>query len=494
MSYTCQVDRHGDHHLELELSYPLPRSSERLRYGVEVFLFTPMALGLNRERYGVQGLLHDIKSYTRCDLCALPMSKMVDPACGISPLNRVDRLLKEINTETDLPTDQVLYELKTLVNLHHDDVRDLRDLFRRQLKDGLPGSGIRKFLQNYRSDHQAFVNAVRAFYPRLLDPRIPEEIRQALRLADEAISIKAEKELHHLAGMTAELAGMEDLVQDLESAIGEEQSYRKQMAFPSVAGPDFSEQNEQYVYRESNLKKWAQSSTYMTLEPSKTTIRLGHLIAGFAAALAMAFAVAAALITQMFYDMNSLPWAILIVFSYILKDRIKEMVRGALINLVPSLVADRVVKLTDPRGGEDTGRSRERVRFFNSDQAPDEIRQVRGRQSDSFRSILPPEQVIQFSKTLLLKSKQLMDNHQRVVGIKEIIRINLGAWLAQMDDPVDELFALQDGQRRVVKTLRVYHVNMIVRLTEQTAEKVRGLFKYRVILTRNGIARVQAIT
>ena len=494
MSYTCQVDRHGAHHLELELSYPLRRGADGSRYGVEVFLFTPMALGLNRERYGVAGFLHDVKSYTRCDLCALPLAKMLDPGCALSPLNRLDRRLREMTTEHDLAADQVLYELKTLVNLHHDAVRDVRDLFRRQWMHGLPEASVLEFLAGYLRDHHAFLKALRALYPRLVDPRIPESVRQAVRLADESISIKAEKELHHLARLVAERGGLGDgPLAELEAAIAGEQSYRQRMGFPTVAGPDFCEGNERYVYRESNLKKWAQSSTYMTVETAKTTARLSQFLAGLAAALAMAFAVAAALVTQMFYDMNSLPWAILIVFSYILKDRIKELARNAMINLVPTLVADRVVKLTDPRGGDDVGRSRERVRFFTSDQAPEDIRQMRGRQSDSFRAILPPEQVIQFSKVLLLDSEDLLKNHQRVVGIKEIIRINLGSWLGQMDDPVDELFNYADGQRQKVKTLRVYHVNMIVRLTEKAGEQARALFKYRVILTRNGIERVEEI-
>ena len=493
MSYSCRVDRHGAHHLELELSYPLPPGTDRSRYGVEVFLFTPTALGLNRERYGVAGFLHDVKSYTRCDLCALPLAKLLDPACALSPLNRLDRFLREMTTEHDAPAGPVLYELKTLVNLHHDAVRDVRDLFRRQMAERLPEAGVREFLAGYLRDHQAFLRALRAFYPRLLDPRIPEPVRQALRLADEGISIKAEKELHHLAGMVEQADGLADLLAGLEAGIREEQEYRRRLGFPSVAGPDFCSQNEQYVYRESNLKKWAQSSTYMTVEVAKTPARLAHVVAGFAAALAMAFAVVAALVTQMFYDMNSLPWAILIVFSYILKDRIKELVRNALINLVPALVADRVVKLTDPRGGQDVGRSRERVRFFTSDLAPEEIRQLRGRNSDTFRSIMPPEQVIQFSKVLLLDSGKLLRNHQRVVGIKEIVRINLGGWLGQMDDPVDELFTLDEGGRRVVKTRRVYHVNMVVRLTEQAGERARALFKYRVILSRQGIERVEFV-
>ena len=45
------------------------------------------------------------------------------------------------------------------------------------------------------------------------------------------------------------------------------------------------------------------------------TIRTYHRVVRSAT---MAFAVAAALVTQMFYDMNSLPWAILIVFSFLM--------------------------------------------------------------------------------------------------------------------------------------------------------------------------------
>lgn len=493
MSYSCNVDRHGTYHIEMDLSYPLPSGQRESKYAVDVYIYTPTTLGLTRERYSVAGFLHDVKSYTRCDLCALPVSKMLDPDCTISPLRRLDRMLKEMTTENDLSVEKATYEIKTLVNLHHDALRDLRELFKEQMASRLPDSGAQSFIDDYLEDHRCFVLALRAFYPRLVDPRVPDVIRQSLRLADEATSIKAEKEMHHLARMIEHTPSLAPRLTALEAAINDEQSYRRRMNYPSVAGPEFSEQNEDYVYRESNLKKWAQSSTYMTVAASKSTAHMSQVIAGFAAALAMAFAVAAAIIAQTFYDMNSLPWAILIVFSYILKDRIKELVRNALINLVPTLVADRVVRLTNPRGGDDAGRCRERVRFFTSDHAPSEVREMRNHNSDYFRSLMPPEQVIQYSKVVMLRGGEPFKNLQRVVGIKELIRINLHTWLHQMDDSVDELFTYENGQRKLVKTARVYHINMIIRLTENLAGESKAMFKYRVLLTRNGIKRVERV-
>lgn len=493
MDYSCSVDQHGTHRLELELIYPIPAKEIKSRYAVDLYMFMPVQMGLTRERYGVQGFLHDLKSYTRYGLCNISLDKLADAACDLSPLTRLDRMIQGMTAAADFDTARALYELKILVDLHHDEVAARRKLFGRQLKEGSSEAALRQELSAYLSDTRTFLETVRALYTKFMDPKIPEEIRQALRLTDESVSIKAEKELHRVCIALEESGRLADVTDEVERLIAREQAYRQQMEFPSVAGADFSVQNEQYVYRESNLKKWAQSSTYMTQEADKTPIRIGHILAGVAAAIAMAFAVAAALLAQKYYAMNSLPWAILIVMAYMLKDRIKEVVRNRLISRLPALIADRVVRLIDPLGCLDVGQSRERVRFCDSADIPDDVRQMRNLKSDSFRSILPAERVIHFRKSLLLKSRQLLENHQRLASIMEIIRINMSTWLGEMDDPVDELFAMKDGCRFIAKTRRVYHINLVVRLSSGQEGEQSAMFKYRLIMTRNGIERIETV-
>ena len=493
MSSACKVDRHGSRHLELELTYPLPVGQKKSKYMVDLFFFTPAPLGLTRERYGVQGFLHDLKSHSRYGLCGMPLSRLTDPACELSPLNRLRQLAHAAASTGDFDIHKALYELKILVNLHHDEAAARRQLFEMRLQAGASGGALREHLAGDLRDTKSFIAAVRALYTELMNPGIPEEVRLALRMTDEAISIKSEKELHRLCQLCETHGELDASIREVERHIGEEEAYRKSMKFASVAGPDFSVANESYVYRESNLKKWAQSATYMTRETAKTPVRVGHILASVAAAIAMAFAVTAALLAQTYYTMNSLPWAILIVVAYMLKDRMKEVVRNMLINLVPTLVADRMVRLIDPLGHRKVGRSRERVRFCDSKTIPPEVIQMRSLKSDTFRPSLPAEPVIHFSKTMLLKSGKLLANHQRLASLMEIIRINLGPWLGEMDDPVDELFALQNGRRAVVKASRAYHVNLVVRISGFDSKTPAELFKYRIMLTRNGIERIENI-
>ncbi|OPZ68561.1 MAG: hypothetical protein BWY83_02266 [bacterium ADurb.Bin478] len=494
MNNTCKVDRHGARHLELELQYPLPADQRNSRYTVDLFFFTPASLGLTREHYGVQGFLHDLKSYTRYGLCMMPLPKLLDKSCELSPLTRICRQVQTMAAARAFDVNKAVYELKILVNLHHDGVAAQRLLFARQLKDGIPGDALRDYVTQYLADSKDFMAGVRGLYAVLMAPGIPDEVRQALRLADEAISIKAEKELHRMCSLCEKSKHLNAAVKGMEKLIEDEAAYRRKMGFESVAGINFSVQNEAYVYRESNLKKWSQSATYITRETSKTPIRIGHLLASLAAAVAMAFAVLAAVMAQSLYAMNSLPWAILIIVAYMLKDRIKEVARNTLTGLVPALVADRVVRLIDPLGNRDVGHSRERIRFCHSQMLPPEVQQMRNLSSDTFRSSLPPELVLHFSKHLSLKSHKLLANHPRLSSLMEIIRINLGSWLGEMDDPVDLLFAMQEGHRAVVKANRVYHLNLVGRISGFDGAAHTKLFKYRIIMTRKGIKRIEPIS
>jgi hypothetical protein len=52
---------------------------------------------------------------------------------------------------------------------------------------------------------------------------------------------------------------------------------------------------------------------------------------GVAAGAAMAFAVIATIFASQHFANNSIPWAAIIIVAYIVKDRIKELLRNALI-------------------------------------------------------------------------------------------------------------------------------------------------------------------
>ena len=60
------------------------------------------------------------------------------------------------------------------------------------------------------------------------------------------------------------------------------------------------------------------------------------------------------------------------------------------------------------------------------------------------------------------------------------MRLKLDAWLDNMDDPVNPL-------------RRVCHMTLIVGLAEKGIDAMPSYFRYRLVLTREGIVRIEEI-
>ena len=52
-----------------------------------------------------------------------------------------------------------------------------------------------------------------------------------------------------------------------------------------------------------------------------------------------------------------------------------------------------------------------------------------------------------------------------VAGVNDIMRFNVEEFLRRMDDPKKELFVMDDEGYHRIRGARVYHLNMIVRMT-----------------------------
>jgi hypothetical protein len=491
--YDCRVTEHGQHQLELDIKYPVARDRKMCKYELDLYIFTPAGLGLTRERYGVAQFLENLKSHTRHTPPRIPFASLVDPACEQSPLTRIRRRLASSGMSLDLGEERIYYEIRTLVNIHHAETRAVRAMLKAELASPAGAKSATTRLKTFLNELDAFLASARDLHQRLLDSRIPDSLREAMRWADEAISLKTEKEIFRLHDLFASTPRGEEATSILAARLSAEDEYRTSAGYTTHAAPGADIANESFVYRESMLKKWAQAAMYMGVEKSKTVGRIAQAVAGIAAAAAMAFAVTAMFLTERLFASYSVPWAILIVIAYIFKDRIKETLRGFLMAALPRFVTDRTEKLVDPSADRTVGSTRERISFCRPQDVPKSVLFVRDIQSNSFRTILPPENVIHFQKVVRINSRSLMKYHTRLESITEILRLKLDSWLSEMDAPLENLSCVVDGKPKRVPTKRVYHVSLVLSLSSGGAANPPVRFKRRLILNRDGIVRTEKV-
>jgi len=353
----------------------------------------------------------------------------------------------------------------------------------------LSGEGSKEALEEkgrvYLQEIRAFLEEFRKLHPRFIDPAISDKMRTALNWTDEAISLSTEKVLFLIRPIFTE----DEIIREIDALIKSEKSYRKKTGYPSFLEEENGQEVERILYRESILKKWSQTVLYMSSEETKTRKSVGHIVAGAAAAIAMSFAVLATFFAESLFASYSVPWALVIVVSYILKDRIKEILRSILVRIMPRIISDRSERLIDQARQKPVGKTKSMVRLIQPTEAPDRVRDLRKSGSNPFRSILPEETVIHFLKDVSINNRKLFAEHTRVEAITEIIRIKMDRFLEEMDASKKYLHTWLDGEARAIKGKRVYHINLILSLSGKGRDE--KLFRYRLVVNHQGIQRIE---
>ncbi len=483
--YRCRIGPHGPLQIEMKIRYPVGEQA-RPQYNLDLYMFFPAQLRVSRDCYGSRSFIDDVLSHIRHTSPRISLAELAD-AGAESPLAAVEASLAA-GGEAD--SGAVLRELRTLGNAFRSAIRSERSALLR-LAGGSDAAAVADRLRSLLADLARFRARQRPLPEAFGRSGLAQRLQDAAIWADEWISLNAEVELVRVWEALRGCGAASDLLDELRARAREEVAYRRKAGHPSVMRPGDAAANERAVHRESLLKKWSQGALYMSSEQLATSKGIGHIVAGVAAAAAMTFAVAATFLATRLFPSNSIPWALMVVVSYIFKDRIKEILRGSLGRFFPLLFFDRSGRLDDPSVRRPVGTTRETVRFCRPSDCPQEVVDLRSADGNPFREVMPPDSVIHYNKIIKLRSDRLRAAHAGLDSITEILRMKIDPWLREMDDPVSRKRMLWGGSVATIAARRVYHVHMILRLWSRGGS--RSLQHYRAVLSRSGVERIEAI-
>ena len=271
--------------------------------------------------------------------------------------------------------------------------------------------------------------------------------------------------------------------------------YRAAMNYPSVLRD--GDNNEVIIYRRGVLKKFISSVLYLKteLDESQTATQV---LFGLAAGLAMLFAVLATIYAQNRYTMNSVPFVLVIVGSYVFKDRIKDWLKLLFSRNLTRWFSDREIKILDPENLKKIGVLKEAFAFIAEAAVPPDI--ARLRKIDNITSIDEdgkPERVFKYKKDIILYPKRILETHGRRKDLNDIMRFNIKDFITQADDSrVDYPHIDPDtGRILTVPCARVYHVNLIIKYIyadAQGQEKI-NYDRIRIVLNKEGLVRLEEV-
>lgn len=477
---------HDRTHLEFAIDYKTPTDRKDETYEWEVYFFAPESLRLDSRTYSKDDVYEDLQTYVRFAV----------PECSFQSLLEAPLASLRAALSSDRPdkTERAIRELR----LFACQVRAAGEETRRRIVAGFE-SGQDRARWNLAAER--FVRDARALGAGVREvvaaARLEgEPLSAAVSWIDEDVSRLIEALIGGLALSLREHDASDALIADAEELAVDEARYRDRAGLEGVGRLDMSRRRvEQIEFRRHVLKRFTSSVLWLSPEVRPAAEWVSHVLNALAAAVAMSFAVLAAL-----WNGNDatgsgfMRWALVAVVAYAMKDRIKALLQARFAQVVQRNFPDRSWKIHDRERRLELGEMEEQSGFVAPSMVPADVMAVRRQtQIHPFEAQARPETVLFHRKTVVLHRDTIAAADPRFEALTEILRLDVRRWLVHTDDP-KRRFVFADPDAGVIGTAtapRVYNLAVIYRL--RRVGEPGPWHRVRVVVSRKGIRRLDKI-
>lgn len=503
-----RIKLHDRHRFEIKLDIDLDAAA-RSSYEVETYLFVPRSLNVGPHNYGKEKFYNSSQRYIRWRTPKISLGKLCNPSLSTSPLNRVREDLGKVLSGSGDPVlaATICDEIRLLGCIIRGEIRNYVKIFIEGLatyNSAVPAAQRRLFvgegLDNFLGDLKTLETALSSLKAEISDPAVPVMVRETMAFFDEYVSLILEEYLtsliEALRAAPEARARFEDIERGVLAIVTAQSRYRQAMKYPSVLVPGSS--NEVIIYRRGVLKKFMSGVLYLKSEFSEWE-GLTQVFFGLAAGAAMLFTVLVTLFFQQRYAVNSMPFVLALVISYVFKDRIKDWLKLLFSRNLTRWISDRKIDIRDSStDGARIGLLKEGVTFISERDVPPDI--TRLRRIDNITSVDEegkPERVLKYKKEITLYPDVIIKKHERRRDLNDIMRFNVRDIVEQADDSAVDYPYIDPvtGDLRVAACSRVYHLNMIIKYTYYSKEDqvTINYERIRIVVNKDGIVRLEEV-
>ena len=290
-------------------------------------------------------------------------------------------------------------------------------------------------------------------------------------VAQNCVAIYAEGKDPYVAGLLREVDGR-----------------REACGYPKISADD---DNAAFLHRRGVLKKYVESLLYLRVPKKRDGVVVEQAYYSLAAGLAMIFATLVAWAFQRHFGNLTWPLFIALIISYMLKDRIKELMRFWFAHRLGDRYYDNKAKISIH--DTEIGELKEAVDFIPKNKIPAEVDALRGSSHlFSAENHFTDENVLLYRKKVKLdRARMEAVSTYRFSGVNDIIRLQVRPFLRKMDDP-EQTFYLLDGQDKLqaVPCSKEYHVNIVLQYRYGDVTEYK---RFRLKLDRDGIKGLEEI-
>ena len=480
---------HDKFSIEFKVGFVVRRKVKKNLFAINTWIFVPNSLDINPQTYGKDQFYRDVKSNVRL---ITPQFILRDIAGGEAiPLTHLRNALDALaSSPTRTNIVEYEYQIKMFAAIFKSSLRNETIHIRNSnvpedlvfLCDSFVDN-IRHILTGYRSLRQ-IINT----------PTVNDELRAYFSFGDEFLSHITEFYTYRVVRKVEYLSDSEyyQKVRDkLTELIREEQAYKRKNGYHTVT-PNDPEGNRDLIFRHGILKKYIESALYIKLNKKRDGYAVEQMYYSIAAGLAMIFATTVAFTFQKKFGNFTMPLFVALVVSYMVKDRIKELMRYYFAHRLGKQYFDNKASINIKE--EPVGWIKEGVDFITDSKTPREVLELRNRSSLlKAENRIFDEKIILYRKLVYIDSEELeRHNEYRVSGINDILRLHINRFTQKMDDPEVPLSLLTENDKvSQISSQKIYYLNIVMQFQYENQLEYK---RFRIVLTRDGILKIQEMS
>lgn len=480
-----QTKIHDKFTLEFKISYKAGKQRVVYDFGLNTWVFIPHSLDVNPRTYTREDFYKDLHTNVRL---ITPVYLLRDIISGEkSPLVKLQHAMSQMASEPTEPNiAEYEYQIKMFSAIYKSAIRDQLAYIRKS------GIALNKthLLEKYLDEIEDILKKYRGLATIIRTHTVVQENYNYYIFGDEFMLNLTEKELFSFLEKmkSPEFSDIYEEVNKLICRfIEKEKSYKVSQGYEMI-DPDNSALNSDLIFRFGALKKYIESDLFLNARKKREGVIAEQVYFSLAAGLSMVFATTVAFSFQQTYGNFTMPLFVALVVSYMLKDRIKELMRYYFAHTRSRKYYDHKTTFSIKQG--EIGWSKEGFDFIPEVKIPAKVLATRNRlpliQADSRHS---QEKIFLFKKLIRIDRKQLeTTSDYNIDGVVEIVRLNLSSFMKKMDNPEVPLYILNDeNQVKQIMGTKIYYLNIVLQYAPDSEEQ---LIRFRIGFNREGIKTI----
>lgn len=480
-----QVQIHDRYSVEFKIGYVVRPQKQVNDFMLNTWIFVPDSLAINSFTYSKNQFYRDVKSNVRL----------------ITPIYRLEEVAEEqslpfmflgvaFNELVADPSKENLaeyeYQIKMFTSIVKSALRKTTyGILHNQKEDDL-----KVLVKSYVNNVQKITGRYRVLREIIKNPSVPQEMLIYFSFGDEFLSNLVEQYTYGILERLKKydpqsFALVEKPLMDMLKA---EISYKRSQGY-WVVDKESPDNNRNLVFRRHLLKKYTESHLFLNAKKKKEGVVQEQVYYSLAAGISMIFATTIAFSFQQKYGNFTMPLFVALVVSYMLKDRIKDLIRYYFAHRLGKKYFDNktLISIKD----NPIGWMKEGVDFITEDRVPEEVMNIRDR-SDLLEAENrnTEEKIILYRKLVSIDAQALDDNNQYdISGINDILRYNISNFIQKMDNPEVPLYLPDEkGGYEIISGDKIYYINFLMQFQYEGNINYK---RFRLIVSRNGIQGIE---